>query len=117
MADAPSNVKVAATSWPLASHFSTMLQNPRFAFRDPQLKLIGIDRDERNQPRAFAGSFANVYRGTFANGKGALAGRVFTSGAPARRERYQAISDFVGRRRIESLVGFTYTDDGVRSTD
>jgi Protein kinase domain len=111
------NAKPSAINWPLASHFSSMLQNPKIAFRDPELKQVIIDRDEHNQPRGFAGAFANVYKGTWSNGHGAKAIRVFTSGAAERRERYQFISEYVGRQRLESLVGFSYTDDGIRSTD
>ena len=49
-------------SWPLASHFSAMLQNPRVAFRDPNLQACRIEKDHRNQPRPWAGSFAVVYK-------------------------------------------------------
>jgi hypothetical protein len=124
MIQAKTNGKSPGMNWPLGSHFSTMLQNPRIAFRDPKLKEIAIDRDDHNQPKAFAGSFANVYKGTFsggsngsASGLGAMAVRVFTSGALERRDRYQAISDYVGVRHLGSLVNFAYQDNGIRSTD
>lgn len=105
----------AAQSWPLASHFSTVLQNPRIAFRDAELKQIAIAKDRLNQPRAWSGAFATVYQGTLLNGRGSLAIRVFTSAAAERRERYQAISEYLKRRNVSSLVGFTYADEGIRS--
>ena len=48
-------------SWPLASHFSAMLQNPRAAFRDPKLQSAGR-KGRQNQPRPWAGAFAVVYK-------------------------------------------------------
>lgn len=124
MTQARTNGKSPGMNWPLGSHFSMMLQNPRIAFRDPKLKEIAIDRDDRNQPKAFAGSFANVYKGTFSGGSNGSAGghapmavRVFTSGALERRDRYQAISDYVGAHHLGSLVNFAYQDNGIRSTD
>ena len=105
----------SALSWPLASHFSTMLQNPQHAFRDAELKTVAIEKDGCRQPRAWSGAFATVYKGTYPNGRGSLAIRVFTSGASERRERYNAIHDYLQGKRIAPLVGFTYADDGIRS--
>ncbi|HUY87904.1 MAG TPA: hypothetical protein VMV10_04130 [Pirellulales bacterium] len=104
-----------AQSWPLASHFSMVLQNPRIAFRSPDLKQIAIAKDRLNQPRAWSGAFATVYQGSFPNGGGKLAIRVFSSGAPERRERYQAIAEYLRSRKLPALVGFSYSDDGIRS--
>lgn len=105
----------APQSWPLASHFSMVLQNPRIAFRSADLKQVAIAKDRLNQPRAWSGAFATVYQGSFPNGRGSLAIRVFTSAAPERRERYQAIAEYLRNRPIAPLVGFEYTDDGIRS--
>jgi hypothetical protein len=105
----------SALSWPLASHFSTMLQNPQHAFRNAELKHLAIETDDRRQPRVWSGAFASVYKGSYANGRGSLAIRVFTSAAGERRERYNAIAAYLQGRRIEPLVGFTYADDGIRS--
>ena len=57
-----------AMPWPLASDFQTILQNPKIAFRDPYLRSCSIERDRRGQPRAWAGSFAVVYKGIDARG-------------------------------------------------
>jgi hypothetical protein len=103
------------TNWPLASHFSTILQNPRIAFRSVDLKQVAIEKDDLSQPRAWSGAFATVYKGTFPNGRGSFAVRVFTSASAERRERYHAIASYLQNRRIASLVGFTYADDGIRS--
>jgi len=102
-------------SWPLASHFSAMLQNPRIAFRDPQLRRCSVERDERKQPRPWAGAFAVVYKGIDADGKGPFAIRVFTTESPERRERYDLISAYLKDRKLNCLVEFEYRDRGIRS--
>ncbi len=66
-------------SWPLASHFSTMMQKPAIAFRDAELRQCRIEKDERNQPRPWAGAFAVVYKGTSADSGRSFAIRVFTT--------------------------------------
>jgi len=89
-------------SWPLASHFSAMLQNPR------------VEKDERRQPRPWAGAFAVVYKGLDAGGN-PFAVRVFTTESPERRERYEQISAYLKGRRLKCLVDFEYRDDSIRS--
>jgi hypothetical protein len=102
-------------SWPLASHFSAMLQNPRVAFRDPQLQRCTIEKNERNQPRPWAGSFAVVYKGLDPDGKAPFAVRVFTTESPERRERYDLISAYLRTRKLKCLVDFEYRDRNIRS--
>jgi hypothetical protein len=102
-------------SWPLASHFSAMLQNPRVAFRDPQLQRCQIDKDQRNQPRPWAGAFAVVYKAAMPDTGRNFAIRVFTTESPERRERYDLISDYLKGRRLKSLVEFEYRDKSIRS--
>ena len=104
-------------SWPLASHFSAMLQNPRVAFRDPELKRSRIEKDSRNQPRPWSGAFAVVYKGIAANEGDPFAVRVFTTESPERRERYDLTSAYLKTRRLNCLVEFEYHDDSIRSSD
>jgi hypothetical protein len=102
-------------SWPLASHFSAMLQNPRVAFRDPQLQRCQIDKDQRNQPRPWAGAFAVVYKAVMPDTGRSFALRVFTTESPERRERYDLINEYLKGRRLKSLVDFEYRDKSIRS--
>jgi len=102
-------------SWPLASHFSAMLQNPKVAFRDPKLQACRIEKDARNQPRPWAGAFAVVYKGIAANGQVPFAVRVFTTESPERRERYDLISAYLKNRKLNCLVDFEYRDHSIRS--
>ena len=50
-------------AWPLPSQFSTMLQKPQVAFRDPRLRQCCVEKDAMGQPRPWAGAFAVVYKG------------------------------------------------------
>lgn len=103
-------------SWPLASHFSAMLQNPRHAFRDPTLRECRIAKDERNQPRPWSGAFAVVYKGISAIDERPFAVRVFTTESPERRERYNEISAYLNTRDVNCLVDFEYRDESIRSS-
>ena len=102
-------------SWPLASHFSTMLQNPRVAFRDPRLQKAVIEKNEQNQPRPWAGAFAVVYKGVDPDGQAPFAVRIFTTESPERRERYDLISAYLQGRKLNCLVDFEYRDRSIRS--
>jgi hypothetical protein len=101
-------------SWPLASHFSTMLQTPRVAFRDAQLQRCAIEKNDRNQPRPWAGQFAVVYKGIDPD-RGPFAIRIFTTESPERRERYDLISAYLKGRKLKCLVDFEYRDRSIRS--
>ncbi len=100
--------------WPLASHFSAMLQNPAIAFRDPELKRCSVEKDGRNQPRPWAGAFAVVYKGIHPDGS-PFAVRVFVTESPERRERYDHISAYLRERPLRCLVPFEYRDRSIRS--
>ena len=102
-------------SWPLASHFSAMLQNPKVAFRDSHLQRCSIEKDGRNQPRPWAGAFAVVYKALSADRNEPFAVRVFTSESPERRERYDLTSEYFRSRKLNCLVDFEYRDQSIRS--
>ena len=102
-------------SWPLASHFSAMLQNPRIAFRDPRLQKAVIEKNEQNQPRPWAGAFAVVYKGVDPDNQAPFAVRIFTTESPERRERYDLISAYLKGRKLNCLVDFEYRDRSIRS--
>ncbi|MDO4574874.1 MAG: hypothetical protein Q4D98_06630 [Planctomycetia bacterium] len=103
-------------AWPLASHFSTMLQTPNVAFRDPELKKATILRNEQGQPKPWSGAFAVVYKATLPSGD-SKAIRVFSTESPDRHERYEQISTYINERKLNSLVYFEYQDSALRSTD
>src|SRR5437016_718387 len=102
------------SAWPLISDFSRMLQNPKMAFRDPALKDCTVEKSNLGQPKPRSGNFATVYRGYRPDGS-EFAIRVFNRGAAERRERYQAVSNYLEWRSVWSLVGFNYDEKGIRS--
>ena len=101
-------------SWPLASDFQTILQNPKIAFRDPYLRSCSIERDPCGQPRAWAGSFAVVYKGINPAGN-PIAIRVFSTESPRRRGRYEQIGEHLTSRQLACLVSFEYREAEIRS--
>ena len=102
-------------SWPLASHFSAMLQSPQVAFRDPRLQHSRIEKDQRNQPRPWAGAFAVVYKAFSPDDRRPFAVRVFTSESPERRERYELVAAYAKDHKPRCLVEFEYRDQSIRS--
>ena len=100
--------------WPLASHISAILQDPRIAFRDPLFQAYHIERNALNQPRVWSGQFAVVYKGVDANGK-SWAIRAFTSESRDRRNHYDQISAHLKAHRLRCLVDFEYRDRAIRS--
>jgi eukaryotic-like serine/threonine-protein kinase len=100
--------------WPLASNFSAILANPRFAFRDPQLQACRIERNAIHQPRVWSGSFAVVYKASDSQGK-AWAIRAFTSESRERREHYERITEHLKKQPARCLVDFDYREAAIRS--
>jgi hypothetical protein len=101
--------------WPLASHYTAILQNPKLAFSDPELQGCQIRRDAHNQPLGISGQFAVVYQATFPDGRN-KAVRAFTSDREERTERYQQISEYL--RQVpdpECLVSFHFHERGIRA--
>ncbi|MDB5387541.1 MAG: hypothetical protein JWM11_3187 [Planctomycetaceae bacterium] len=102
--------------WPPPADFSVMLQNPKVAFRDADLKTCQIARDSNNQPRACSGAFAVVYKGTYQAGAtrtGDVAIRVFSSASSERQDRYKAISEYLNKYPLKCLVDFEYMEKGI----
>lgn len=105
-------------NWPMASHYSTTLQNPQVAFRDPELRKCKIKTtDGTKQPRGISGNFAVVYQGELPNGS-KRAVRAFTSERKEIAERYQKICGHLEKNRhVSSLVNFVYAEKGIRASN
>ncbi|WP_197442554.1 protein kinase domain-containing protein [Lignipirellula cremea] len=93
-----------------------MLQNPKIAFRDADLKECSVEKNNLGQPKPRSGNFATVYKGFKGVGQ-EFAIRVFNRAANERRERYQALNDYLKDRRLGCLVDFTYDEKGIRAPD
>jgi serine/threonine protein kinase len=99
--------------WPSTAEFSRMLQNPRVAFRDARLQQCVVEKNALGQPKPRSGNFATVYRGDLPDGR-VEAIRVFNRRLDQRRERYEAVSRYLEGRQVNSLVGFTFDEKGIR---
>ncbi len=102
------------SSWPLISHFASMLKNPQVGFRDPALKRCTVEMNQLGQPKARSGNFATVYRGYRPDGT-EFAIRVFNRRQDERLEHYRTISEYLEQRSISSIVSFDYDQRGIRS--
>jgi hypothetical protein len=91
-----------------------MLQNPKIAFRDPELQSCTIEKDALGQPKARSGNFATVYRGVRPDGT-AIAVRVFNRRSEQRRQRYEVASEYLAARNVPCLVRFSYEEQAIRS--
>ena len=101
-------------NWPLSTDFSRMLQNPKFAFRDPALKQCVVEMNAMGQPKARSGNFATVYRGYRIDGT-EFAIRTFNRRADERRERYRLVHEYLSTHPVSSIVDFHYDEQGIRS--
>ncbi len=79
------------------------------------LQRCAVEKDVRGQPRPWSGAFAVVFKATDTQGLNPFAVRVFTTESPERRERYDHISAYLNRRRLNCLCAFEYRDSGIRS--
>lgn len=104
---------MAMNKWPMQADFSMAMQNPRFAFKDPELQKLEIVRTPNRQPRPWSGAFAVVFKGIFPSSKQAIAVRVFTSDVPERLQRYQTLCSHLDKVQIKSLVKFSYDPQGI----
>jgi hypothetical protein len=92
-----------------------MLQNPKVAFRDPELRKCRVEKDAMNQPRPWSGAFAVVYKGIDEEQMRPFAIRIFTTESPERRERYDLINEYLKSKKPACLVDFEFRENSVRS--
>jgi hypothetical protein len=100
-------------AWPQATDYNAAVQNPALCFADADLRGGRVAADVFGLPRPHAGSFADVYQVTDAGGV-SWAVKCFTRPAGGLRQRYQAVSDFLGGRALPFLVDFVYLEEGIR---
>lgn len=107
-------IRITMSSWPLISHFASMLQNPQVGFRDPEMQRCSVEMNQLGQPKARSGNFATVYKGYRPDGS-EFAIRVFNRRQDERLEHYRTISEYLEHRSISSIVSFDYDQRGIRS--
>ena len=96
---------------PTLAAYQDALQNPRLAFRDPELAGADVERTPLGDPKARTGGFAITYR--LSNRGKDWAVRCFHHETPDLKLRYEAISAFLGTASSQLFVPFRYVHDGI----
>src|SRR5687767_8891231 len=98
--------KGAENKVPLATDYSTAVQNPASCFSDAELAAGQPAQDMLGLPLTYAGGFANVYK--MLCGEHSFAVKCFTRHVADLQERYSAISRHLEANRRKFAVEFRY---------
>lgn len=97
---------------PLA--YDEAVQNPRYCFKDPELKAGQTERDSKGMPLPSKGTFGIVYH-VHSVGKGWAVKCFFNDNDfPDMQERYSAIGQHLKKVSLPYTMGFDYLPDGIR---
>jgi hypothetical protein len=94
--------------------YNEVLQNPRVAFKSPELQSANIEQTPLGLPRLVSGGFALTACATQTTGhRNKWAIRCFHKEAPDLQERYQHISDFLQKQTDNFFVKFQYEPESI----
>jgi ssDNA-binding Zn-finger/Zn-ribbon topoisomerase 1/predicted Ser/Thr protein kinase len=96
---------------PNAQQYQEAVQNPRFVFDDPELKLCVPYVNKFNMPISSAGGFAIVFK--FKGTGRDWAVRCFTRAAGDQEQRYAAINAHIKSCKLPYTVSFDYLRKGI----
>ena len=102
----------ASMDWPTPQDYSEATQNPKTAFRDPDLRDGTPELDLLGLPRPRSGSFAVVYKIQGRQSNWAV--KCFLRDVPDQEQRYLAIFQYLSKVRLPFLVGFHLLAEGIR---
>src|SRR5258708_5794470 len=100
--------------WPLSQDYNEAIQNPRFAFHDPELMEGQAVTNALGLPMPRSGNFADVYEVHCPTTNTKWAVKCFTREVPGLRERYSEISAHLHQVKLPFTVDFQYFADGIR---
>ncbi len=100
-------------AWPEPTEYHEAIQSPQLCFADDELRHGQPVTNALGLPVACAGNFALVYQVTGASGQ-SWAVKCFIREAPARQQRYQAISEHLRQAALPFMVDFGYLEQGIR---
>jgi hypothetical protein len=100
-------------AWPQATDYNAAVQNPALCFADAELREGVVATNVLGLPLSHAGTFGDVYQVTDPSGA-SWAVKCFTRPAAGLRERYQAISEHLGRQPRRFMVDFCYLEEGIK---
>lgn len=101
-----------AVGWPIASDYSDAVQNPRLAFKDPELCAGRPKLDRLGLPWPISGMFASVYQFECPPRRWAV--RCFLREFADQQRRYHAISQHLKTSKLPQCVDFEYQREGIR---
>ncbi|MBE9122631.1 hypothetical protein IQ269_17950 [Tychonema sp. LEGE 07199] len=94
--------------------YNEVLQNPKVAFKSPELQSANIEQTPLGLPRLVSGGFALTACATQTTGhSNKWAIRCFHKEAPDLQERYQHISDFLQKQTDNFFVKFQYEPESI----
>jgi pimeloyl-ACP methyl ester carboxylesterase len=99
--------------WPHPPDYNEAIQNPQLCFADPELRVGEPALNPLGLPWPRSGNSADVYKIICPNDQ-IWAVKCFTREVRGLRERYQAVSDFLARRRMPFMVEVHYLEQGIR---
>jgi serine/threonine protein kinase len=100
-------------SYPQIIDYNEAVQNPRTAFKDPELQTGSIRKNNLGLPLALSGGFALTYSLTTAQGK-RIAVRCFHRQVPEAETRYSQISKCLKSLNSAYFVDFAFQPQGIR---
>jgi hypothetical protein len=98
---------------PDPGQYVEVIQNPKSCFKDPELKEGTFETNKLGLPRVIAGQNALVFKITSPSKK-VYAVRCFLRYNPEQKERYQKISNYLGKRNLKYTVGFKFIEEGIK---
>jgi hypothetical protein len=99
-------------SWPTPQDFVEAVQNPSYAFSDPELRGGVAVETPLGLPKVISGQFACVFK--INSGSKTWAVRCFVRNFPDHHLRYSAISKALREAKLPYIVDFDFQSDGVR---
>lgn len=98
---------------PDPGQYMEVIQNPQSCFKDPELKNGTYETNKMGLPRVISGQNALVFK-IISPSKKAYAVRCFLRYDPDQKERYQKISNYLGKRNLKYTVGFKFIEEGIK---
>jgi hypothetical protein len=108
-----SGPRQAGVAWPSSHEFVEAMQNPRLAFRSPELQRSQPALDRFGIPLVASGNFAYAFKLREGAGQRAVAIRCFRGLIADRDKRYELIDQHLRNHREAALASFVFDAQGV----
>jgi hypothetical protein len=106
-------MRPASLAWPSSRDFVEAVQNPRLAFRNPELQRCQPALDRFGLPLVASGNFAYAFKLREAADQRAVAVRCFRGLVPDRDKRYELIDRHLRAHRESVLASFVFDAEGI----